>query len=55
MFLPASYINYFVLAEWNLREEKLSMYFEKEQKQKLIKSVSFLVNQKSKEKHKNLW
>ena len=36
VFLPLSYVNYFVLAEWNLREEKLSVYFEKEQKQKLI-------------------
>jgi hypothetical protein len=37
VFLPKPYINYFVLAEWNLKEEQLSIYFEKEQKPKIIK------------------
>ncbi len=54
IFLPVSYINYFVLAEWNLRYEKLSIYFEKEQKQKLIKTLVFQINQRSKEKYNNL-
>lgn len=49
IFLPISYINYFVLAEWNLREEKLYIYFEKEQKSKLIKKLSFKINQRSRE------
>jgi len=43
-----SYINYFVLAEWNLKEEMIYVYFEKEQKQKLIKKQSFKINSKSK-------
>lgn len=41
VFLPKSYINYFVLAEWNLRQEKLYIFFEKEQKPKIIKKLSF--------------
>lgn len=48
VFLPKSYINYFVLAEWNLKKEELCIYFEKEQKQKLIKKLLFKINQKSK-------
>jgi len=52
VFLPKSYINYFVLAEWNLKQEKLYIYFEKEQQSKMIKKLSFKINQKSKEKLK---
>lgn len=48
--LPKSYINFFTLSEWNLKEEKLYVYFENEQKLKLIKKLSFKINQKSKEK-----
>ncbi|MBU4298677.1 hypothetical protein KJ636_01415 [Patescibacteria group bacterium] len=44
------YINFFVLAEWNLKKEMLYIYFENEQKLKLIKKLSFKLNQKSKEK-----
>lgn len=50
VFLPKSYINYFVLAEWNLKEERLYIYFEKEQKSKMIKNLSFKINPRSKEK-----
>ncbi|MBI4653025.1 hypothetical protein HY750_02120 [Candidatus Kuenenbacteria bacterium] len=50
VFLPKSYINYFVLAEWNLKKEKLYIYFKKEQKSKMIKKISFKINSKSKEK-----
>lgn len=42
-----SYINYFILAEWNLKEEIIYIYFEKEQKQKLIKKQAFKINSKS--------
>lgn len=52
--LPKSYINYFVLAEWKLKQEMLHVYFEKEQKSKLIKKLSFKINLKSKEKLKKL-
>lgn len=54
MHLAKSYINYFVLAEWNLRKEQLNIYFEKEQKSKMIKKLSFKINQKSKEKIQKL-
>lgn len=48
VFLPKSYINYFVLAEWNLKQEQLSIYFEKEQHSKMIKKLSFKINPESK-------
>lgn len=54
IFLPKPYINYFVLAEWNLKEEILYVYFEKEQKPKIIKKVPFKINLRSKEKLKDL-
>lgn len=47
VLLPKAYINYFVLAEWDLRKQELYIYFEKEQKQKLIKKLSFKINQRS--------
>lgn len=48
IYLPKDYINYFVLAKWNLREGRLYIYFEKEQRSKLIKELSFRINLKSK-------
>jgi len=51
---PKSYINYFILAEWNLKEEILYIYFEKEQKSEIIKKVSFKINPRSNEKLKKL-
>ncbi len=48
--LPSSYTNYFVLAEWNLKEEQLYIHFEKEQKPKIVENLSFKINQRSKEK-----
>jgi len=50
VFLHKSYTNYFVLAEWNLKQENLYIWFEKEEKPKMIKRVSFKINLKSKEK-----
>jgi len=50
IFLAKSYINYFVLAEWDLKQKQLYVYFEKEQELKLIKKILFKINQKSKEK-----
>lgn len=53
--IPKSYINLFTLSEWNLKKEQLSIYFEKEQKLKLIKKISFKIHPKSKERlHKEL-
>lgn len=54
ILLKKSYINYFVLAELNLKKEILCIYFEKEQEPKLIKKLSFKLNQKSKEKLQKL-
>jgi hypothetical protein len=47
---PKSYINFFTLAEWNLKEEMLYIYFENEQKLSLIKKRVFKLHPKSKEK-----
>ncbi|MFZ5559180.1 MAG: hypothetical protein ACOZAL_00035 [Patescibacteria group bacterium] len=52
--LPKSYINFFTLGEWNLKEEFLYVYFENEQKPQLIKKIPFKINQKSKEKLEKL-
>jgi hypothetical protein len=52
--LPKSYINYFVLAEWNLKEEMLYIQFEKEQKPEIIKKIPFKINQRSKERLKEI-
>lgn len=47
VLLPKSYINYFVLAEWNLLKERLYIHFEKEQEPKVIKEIAFKINPKS--------
>lgn len=44
VFLLKSYINYFVLAEWNLLKEKLYINFGREQTPKVIKKLSFKIN-----------
>ena len=54
VFLPSSYINYFVLAEWNLVEEQLSIRFEKEQKSEVIEQIRFPINERSK-KYRKGW
>lgn len=43
--LPAAYINYFVLARWDLSRERLNIFFEKELKSKCIKQIKFAINQ----------
>ena len=50
ILLPSSYINYFILAEWNLKEERLYIHFEKDQKPKVVKQLSFKINQRSRER-----
>ncbi len=50
VLLPKPYINYFILAEWNLKQEQLYIYFEKEQTPKIIKKLSFKINPGSKQK-----
>lgn len=49
--LPTSYINYYVLSEWNLRDENLYVYFEKEKESKLIKNISFKINPRSRKNY----
>jgi len=46
--LPSSYINYYVLAEWDITKEYLSIYFEKDQQSEMIEQVVFLINENSK-------
>jgi hypothetical protein len=45
---PSPYINYFVLAEWNVTDEHLTVYFEKDRILETIEQVTFLVNTKLK-------
>lgn len=48
ILVPKTYINYFVLAEWNLMEEQLHVLFEKDKQVRTIKSVDFEINPHSK-------
>ncbi len=50
--LPKAYINYFVLAEWNLNTELLSVYLENDKQLEEIKNSPFSINPKSKSKLK---
>lgn len=43
-----NYINYFVLAEWNLKTEQLNILFEKDEQAKILKSIEFRINPNSK-------
>ena len=54
LHFPKSYINYFLLAEWNLMEEKIYIRFEKNKKSEIIKILNFKINQRSKKKCQNL-
>ncbi len=45
--LAKTYINYFVLAEWNLVEQQLHIWFEKNQQPRVIKSIKFAINPNS--------
>lgn len=48
--LPESYIKYFVLAEWDLRKEKLYIRYEVDKTSQIIKEIEFKINEKSKHK-----
>lgn len=43
--LSDEYINLYILAKWNLKNEMLYIYFENEGKKTLIKKIKFLINQ----------
>ncbi len=45
--LPGEYINLYTLSKWNLKDEMLYIYFEKEQKEILIKKSKFQINKNS--------
>ena len=50
--LSSSYINYFVLAEWDVTNESLAVHFEKDEALETIERVAFLVNTKSRIRYK---
>jgi len=50
--LPKAYINYFVLAEWNLSTELLNVYLENDKQLQEIKNSPFPINTRSKRKLK---
>lgn len=49
VYLPKSYINYFVLGEWDLKKERLYIRFEKGKRSEIIKKLEFKINERSKE------
>ena len=46
--LPNAYINYYVLAEWNLKKQQITIRIEKDQTPQTIKEIPFKINEKSK-------
>ena len=48
--LPKSYIKYYVLAEWNLREEQIYIRFEKGKESEIIENIPLKINPRSKRK-----
>jgi hypothetical protein len=50
VLLPKSYINMFVLAEWNLKSEQLTVYYENKLITEIIKTLPFALNPVTKQK-----
>lgn len=48
ILLPSEWINFFVLAEWNLKTEKLVVYLEENETLKTLTDISFKINEASK-------
>jgi hypothetical protein len=48
--VPPSYISYFVIAQWHLLKETLTIYIEKEKRLETIISVPFEINSRSRKK-----
>jgi hypothetical protein len=46
--LPRSYLGMFVLAEWNLKRERLRVLYEQEEKAVLVKELRFEINKRTK-------
>ncbi len=47
LIISQEYINYFVLARWSLREQKLCVFFERNKESILINEFRFLINRNS--------
>jgi hypothetical protein len=52
--LPLRYCNYFLLVKWNLRNEKATVYIEKEERLCKVKEVKLPLNAKTKNKLKKM-
>jgi len=48
ILLPPAYINYFVLAKWDLTRQELFVYLEKDKRLEIIKKLPFVVNKGTK-------
>jgi transposase len=46
--LPESYVNYFVLAEWNLEKERLFIHFERDKNPVVVEEIPFKINRRLK-------
>ncbi len=51
IIFSSEYIQYFIIAEWDLLQEKLSIFIEQEKELNLINRTNFLINEKSKQKY----
>lgn len=53
--LPKEYIGYFTFSEWHLKEQKLKIFFERENEICKIEEKSFLINPNSRERCTDLF
>jgi transposase len=53
ILLPADWINFFVLAEWNLNSQNLVVYLEENETLKTLADIKFNINETTKSKLKN--
>jgi len=47
ILLPAVWINFFVIAEWNLKKQRLSVFIEQDQKLKKLSDINFQINKET--------
>jgi len=52
VLLPSVWINFFVLAEWNLQKETLRVFIEQNKKLKKLTNIQFPINKTTKKKLK---
>jgi len=53
ILLPADWINFFVIAEWNLISQKLVVSLEENETLKTLADIKFNINETTKSKLKN--